>query len=130
MHENATPEWCDKCTLAPCECPSLFANVRAWRSGDMKKVEPTIMRRTDDAHVFYAGRLNVLIGDPESAKTWVALAAVAKELQRGGRALYVDTDHNGIDGIVPRLDILGAPVDAVDDTNRFRYAEVDSAEEY
>lgn len=96
----------------------------------MRKVKPTIMRRTDDAHVFYRGRLNVLIGDPESAKTWVALAAVAKELQRGGRALYVDTDHNGIDGIVPRLDILGAPADAVDDMNRFRYAEVDSADEY
>ena len=130
MHENATPEWCDKCTLAPCECPSLFANVRAWRSGETRKVKPTIMRRTDDAHVFYRGRLNVLIGDPESAKTWVALAAVAKELQRGGRALYVDTDHNGIDGIVPRLDILGAPADAVDDMDRFRYAEVDSADEY
>lgn len=108
----------------------LYANVRAWRTGDVKKVKPSIMRRTDNAHVFYKGRLNVLIGDPESAKTWVALAAVALELRRGGRALYVDTDHNGIDGIVPRLDILGAPADAVDDIDRFRYAEVDNAEDY
>ena len=130
MPENATPEWCDKCTLAPCECPSLFADVRAWRSGETRKVKPTIMRRTDDAHLFYSGRLNVLLGDPESAKTWVALAAVAKELQRGGRALYVDADHNGIDGIVPRLDILGVPPEATEDQTRFRYTEVESAEEY
>lgn len=135
-----TETWCDRCATARDDCghrtpaaardARLYANVSAWRAGSIEKVKPTIMRRTDDAHVFYRGRLNVLIGDPESAKTWVALAAVAKELQRGGRALYVDADHNGIDGIIPRLDILGAPVDAVDDSDRFRYAEIESAEDY
>lgn len=132
--------WCDRCTLPRDDCghqtpaaardARLFANVSEWRAGSVEKVKPTILRRTDDAHVFYRGRLNVLIGDPESAKTWIALAAVAKELRRGGRAMYVDADHNGIDGIVPRLDILGAPADATDDPERFRYTEIESADDY
>ena len=136
IYTQDTETWCDPCAMARDECghdtpdSRLYANIRAWRTGDVRKVVPTIMRRIDDAHVFYPGRLNVLIGDPESAKTWVALAAVAVVLRRGGRALYVDADHNGIDGIVPRLDILGAPAEALESLDQFRYAEVDSAEEY
>jgi hypothetical protein len=109
----------------------LFADVSAWRAGGGKPVAPTLLRRDDGAHLFYRGKVSKLIGDAESAKTWIALAACAVELQRpGGRALYVDADHNGIDGIVPRLDILGAPADALSDPDRFRYTEVEDADQY
>jgi len=34
-----------------------------------------LLRRADGQCIFYAGKVNVLYGDPECGKTWIALAA-------------------------------------------------------
>ncbi len=86
---------------------------------------PDLLRRSDSNALFYAGQVNLLFGDPESGKTWVALAAVEEALREGGTALVVDLDHNGPAATLSRLVALGAPVAALRDPSRFLYCEPD-----
>ncbi|WP_198036866.1 AAA family ATPase [Nocardia sp. BMG51109] len=80
----------------------------------------------DDAHaLFYAGEVNLVFGDPESGKTWLALVA-ARELlgaHGDGRAVVIDLDHNGAAAMVSRLLALGADKAALADRERFLYVE-------
>lgn len=136
-----TPTWCDPCSMARDECghtpdtprdpaAHLVANVKAWRKNGGVKEKPTILSRSDGAHLFYRGKVNALVGDSESAKTWIALGAMAKDLRRGGRGLYIDMDFNGTGEIVPRLEILGVDPAILDDPSLFRYLEISSPAEY
>ena len=84
---------------------------------------PEVLARSDGVCLFYAGQVNLLFGDPESGKTFVALAAVAETLRWGRTALVLDLDHNGPAATVARLLMLGAPVTALRDQGRFRYVE-------
>jgi hypothetical protein len=84
---------------------------------------PSSLRRSDGVGMFYPGQVNMLFGEPESGKTWVALAAAAEALTLGGSAAVVDLDHNGMAATVSRLLDLGASVEALSDLGRFRYKE-------
>lgn len=91
--------------------------------------QPQILFRSDGNALLYAGKVNVLFGDSESGKTWIALAALAEVLATGGKAAVVDLDHNGLGETVTRMIALGAkPADLID-TERFRYCEPGDAEE-
>lgn len=85
--------------------------------------EPAFGTRTDGRRLFYADQVNMLFGDPESGKTWVALAASAEALNAGHRVLVIDLDHNGTASIVTRLLALGVHPDILGDLNLFRYVE-------
>lgn len=107
---------------------NLYADVTAYLDGTAPTPpEPDVLTRTDGTAVFYRGQVNHVFGDPESGKTFVALAAVAEELRQAGSALVVDMDHNGIESTVARLLMLGAPVDTLRNPARFRYAEPEDA---
>lgn len=84
---------------------------------------PDMLTRSDGIGLFYRGQVNLVFGDPESGKTWVALAAVAETLRDGGSALVLDLDHNGVKATIGRLLLLGAPTAALSDLSRFRYVE-------
>ena len=84
---------------------------------------PDVLARSDGVCLFYSGQVNLLFGDPESGKTFIALAAVASTLSAGHTALVVDLDHNGPAATVARLLMLGAPLPALRDQARFRYVE-------
>lgn len=86
---------------------------------------PQVLRRTDGVLLFYPGEVNLIFGDPEHGKSWVALAACAQALQEDGRVLIADLDHNGEAAIVSRLLLLGVPKEALCDQNRFRLCEPD-----
>lgn len=73
--------------------------------------------------LFYRGRINGLFGDPETAKSWIAMAAVTEALHHGQTAVYLDIDHNGADEIASRLLLLGAPGDTLANPDRFRIYE-------
>lgn len=92
-------------------------------------VEPVLLRRADGRPLLYEGKVNTLFGDSESGKTWVALAGCAEVLGGGGKATFVDLDHNGMVEIANRLLLLGAPRSALMDLDRFRYAEPHDAVE-
>jgi hypothetical protein len=83
-------------------------------SGEQTEPPPTVLTRSDDQPLWYAGKINGLIGESESGKTWVALLAVAQELQAGNRVLYLDFE-DAAPGIVGRLKALGV---AGDDLSR------------
>jgi hypothetical protein len=68
---------------------------------------PTICHRSDAHGMFYPGRVNGLHGPSEGGKSWIALFAVAEELDHGHEVIYADyEDHAG--GIIQRLLALGA----------------------
>ncbi|MFG1931311.1 hypothetical protein ACGFK1_11720 [Mycobacterium sp. NPDC048908] len=89
--------------------------------------KPDVLARTDGHCLFYRRQVNWLFSDPETGKTFVALAAVAVELIKGGKALFIDLDHNGPDAIVDRLLMMGAPLSVLTDQARFRYCEPDDS---
>lgn len=88
---------------------------------------PVYLRRADGNALFYAGRVNGLFGDPESAKTWIALSAVLEGLQDDGRGAFIDVDHNGSDLLASHLLRLGADPKHVGDPDHFRYYAPDDA---
>jgi hypothetical protein len=69
--------------------------------------DPTHLARTDGHRLFYSGRVNGLLGESESGKTWVALHAVAQALGVAETVAYLDFEDSakGIDG---RLRLLSA----------------------
>jgi hypothetical protein len=103
---------------------TLWTDVASVLDGDgFTAPAPTILRRTDGNGVFYTAQANVVVGDPESGKTWIASAAVVESLCLGGRAVVLDLDHNGPHSTISRLLDMGAPESALRDPTRFRYTE-------
>ncbi len=99
----------------------LFLDITAALNGT--SAVPTVLRRGDGKCLFYKGKGNVIYGDPDTAKTWIALAAGAEVLCDGGRFAFLDLDHNGAETIVDRLRMLGVPLAVLRDTDRFLYVD-------
>jgi hypothetical protein len=99
----------------------MYIDMRVALS-NAEPIRPDILRFGDGQALFYRGQVNSIFGDPETGKTWVALAAVADELQRGNRAAYIDIDHNGAGALGGHLLTLGVPLDTVCDEDVFRVA--------
>ncbi|OBH20822.1 bifunctional DNA primase/polymerase [Mycolicibacter sinensis] len=91
--------------------------------------QPEFLARVDGVPIFYRGKRNELYGDPEDGKTMIALAAIAERLTAGGRALFLDLDNNGAVETARRLVMLGAPLDAITDPDKFRHIEPADEEE-
>jgi hypothetical protein len=108
----------------------LYADIAAFlANGIPEPPRPVSLRREDGHALFYAQKVNVLFGDPESGKSWIAYAAVAQALVGSRRCAIVDVDHNGLREVVSRLLALGAPKDALADPERFRYYEPEDGDE-
>ena len=82
---------------------------------------PTIGERNDGAHILYAGKINGIYGDPETAKTWFALHLATQTLNNGGTVALIDIDHNGENDTVDRLRKLGVNNQLIGDPQHFRY---------
>lgn len=100
---------------------------------------PTILHRTDGVAIIYAAKRNEVYGDPEAGKTMLAMTAAAEHLaagvknlppdRDGGAVLFLDLDNNGPTETAERLRMLGAPLDAITDPDRFRHCQPDDAAE-
>ena len=102
----------------------LYADVAALLDGTMPEPpQPVLLIRTDGQALFYLGQVNLLFGDAETGKTFVALAGCAEALRAGRRVLVLDLDHNGVEATVSRLLMMGAPRGKLRDPNVFRYCE-------
>jgi 5S rRNA maturation endonuclease (ribonuclease M5) len=107
----------------------LYVDVASLLDGGLPEPPaPAFLHRDDGRALLYAGQVNVLFGDPESGKTWVAIAAVAEALQARGRALFLDLDHNGVEAILARLLAFGVRPDVLRDPGVFRLAEPEDEE--
>jgi hypothetical protein len=74
--------------------------------GEVTESAPEFLTFTDGQPLFYAGKVNGIIGESESGKTWIALQAVTQALALGQRVLYMDFEDAAA-GIVSRLKSLG-----------------------
>lgn len=99
-------------------------DLAAVLSGDNPEPEPTILARADGRGLFYAGKVNGLLGESESGKTWIALHAVAQQLAAGHHVAYLDFEDSA-HGVVGRLAALG--VDRAQIIERFTYINPDDA---
>lgn len=110
--------------------PPTYGDVAGLLDGSMPEPpKPQILRRTDGIALLYRAKVNVLYGDSECGKTWIALAAVVAVLNAGGKAAFLDLDHNGMAEVVTRLLALGAKPADLADLGRFRYCEPSDAAE-
>jgi hypothetical protein len=108
----------------------VYADIAAMLSGKLPdSPKPTVLQRNDGHALFYPGQVNLLFGDPEAGKTFIALAAATETLAAGGRVLVIDLDHNGDASTVGRLLNLGAPIEPMKAQTLFRYIEPDDAAE-
>ncbi|MGV0645071.1 AAA family ATPase [Mycolicibacterium sp. XJ2546] len=102
----------------------LFVNVAAVLDGDgTPKASPSVLTRSDGKCLFYRGKANLMFGDPETAKTWIALAGGAEVIHAGGRFVFVDMDHNGVETTLERLHMMGIDNAVLADPARFLYVE-------
>lgn len=93
-------------------------NLDATLAGVEEEPPPAVLARADGAHLFYAGKINALLGESESGKTWLLLLAVKQALAGGTRVTYLDFEDTPA-GIVGRLRSLGVP-----DTDLTRFAYI------
>jgi hypothetical protein len=77
-------------------------------AGQEDEPPPTVLARADGAALFYTGKVNAILGESESGKTWILLLAVAQTLANGGTVTYLDFEDAPA-GIVSRLRALGVP---------------------
>ena len=75
-------------------------------TGEAEEPEPEFLARNDGHRLFYRGKINALLGESESGKTWVALHAVAQSLHLQEKVIYLDFEDSG-KGILSRLRALG-----------------------
>ena len=104
-------------TWAPVE-PGPFLD------GTYEPPSPTHLRRSDGLHLFYPGRVNLLFGESEVGKGWVALLAVAQAIERGETVLYIDLEDYP-DTIYARLLALGCGTEHL--AERLAYVRPESA---
>ncbi|GAA2181951.1 hypothetical protein GCM10009847_25610 [Leucobacter tardus] len=108
--------------------PFAFADIAAIIDGGLEAVEadggPVLI---DGSQRFYRSAANSLFGDPETAKTLVALACGAHTMQCGGVLAFIDTDHNGGELVVRFLLALGVPRQVL--VESLRYAQPDDRDE-
>ncbi len=116
--------WSDGPTTIP-----LHTDLAWLTTGQAPVVDPpTWVRMANGHHLFYAGRVNGIFGDPEAAKTWLAMVGAVEALTAGQRAAFIDVDHNGAQIITERLMLLGAnPLDLADPA-RFQLHEPDDGD--
>jgi hypothetical protein len=65
----------------------LFVDIAAiLAKGIPPPPAPVLLRRTDGHALFYAAKVNVLFGDPECGKTWIAWRPSSRHSTLGGAA--------------------------------------------
>jgi len=103
---------------------ALYADVGALLDGTIPEApKPTLLYRSDGNALFYEGEVNVIFGDPESGKTFLAEAAAAAAMKAGKNVLFLDLDHNGINATVARFLDMDVHEDVLRNQERFRYVE-------
>lgn len=77
-------------------------------AGSYTPEQPAQLQRTDGHRLLYAGRINGLIGESESGKSWVAMHACCQAMLGGEAVLFIDHEDTAA-GVVGRFRALGIP---------------------
>jgi len=71
--------------------------VEAIINGTHRRLEPTILRTSENNALIYPSRLNIIMGAPESMKSWTAKFACVQTMIAGQPVVYIDCEES--DGI-------------------------------
>lgn len=71
--------------------------VEAIINGTHRRLEPTILKTTGGNALIYPNRLNIIMGAPESMKSWASKYACVQQMMEGKPVVYVDCEES--DGI-------------------------------
>lgn len=115
---------------APRERNPMDERLGGWEPIDMVpyltnqvvEPEPTVFPRSDGACLMYPGRVNLLYGASESAKSLLALWVAEQEMSASGRVVYVDFEDMP-DLLTARARALGISEDDLE--NNFAYISAD-----
>ena len=125
MHAPPTeyePKWTAAVQEPDDGSQDLYVDVAAVLSGTGRRAKATIGKRTDGQGLFYRGKVNTLMGDPESGKTLIAACIAADVLTAGGTVLWLDLDHNGGTDMVLLLQGFGVHTSVLMNRALFRLA--------
>ncbi|QNJ55982.1 DNA primase/polymerase/helicase [Microbacterium phage Rasputia] len=97
----------------------LMERIGSWQSvdlepyldGSIKPVDPELLERSDSTatepkFLMYPGRVNMLYGSSESAKSWIALYLTKEMIASGQRVMYLDLEDDPVNTL-NRLMLLG-----------------------
>ena len=106
--------------LDPAERDPLNERLVSWQPvdlepyllGNVRLQDPDVLARSDGKSLMYRGRVNMLFGSSESAKSWIALQTCLQEMVKGERVLYLDFEDEPI-STLERLQRLGAGADDI-----------------
>lgn len=113
LTENLTPA---RSSWAGMEADELAHLVK----GEVDLDVPTILNRVDGPALFYKGKVNVVFGQSEAGKSWVAIVACAQVLAEGGSVAYADLEDSP-KGILERFASLGVDLLPYISAGTFRY---------
>lgn len=85
-------------------------DLEAAISGDNPEPEPAHLARDDGQPLIYPAKVNGIIGESESGKTWIALLAVTQAIAAGINVTYFDFEDTA-PGIIQRLITMRAEAD-------------------
>lgn len=101
--------------------PSMYVDIAQVLAGPMTPPAPDAGAiRADGERMIYRGKVNGLVGEPETGKTLIATANAVDELSRGGSVLWIDVDHNGAAATVGRFVSSNVDRSVLLDPARFR----------
>jgi hypothetical protein len=85
--------------------------VNQYKSGELKRPQPTMLHRSDGLPILYAGKDHALIGASESGKSWVALVAALEVYRAGGAVVWADWEDDEETFLLRWVAIGGDPGD-------------------
>jgi hypothetical protein len=99
-------------------------DLRPVLAGEVTQPEPTVLRRDDDAHLFYAGMVNGVHGDSGTGKGWVVCTAVAQQVRLGRISMVIDLEDVAT-SFTARLLMLGCKAEDIDRYVRYIRPQVE-----
>lgn len=108
-HAEAAPTW------APVDVEAVLA-------GGIVPVVPMQLAREDGECLLYPGKVHAFNAEPESGKSWLAMAACRETLAAGDHVLYLDFEAD-VESVLERMSALGAAPRALGE--RFHYVRPD-----
>jgi hypothetical protein len=85
----------------------LVDTVNGVFDGTIKPPVPSLLQRSDNAYLFYAGMVNSLFGSWGGGKTWAVLILIVQMLATQQHVTYIDFEADEV-SIIYRLKDLGA----------------------
>ena len=88
------------------------ANLGEVLAAGYEQPQPSLLRRTDGAALFYPSRINGLFGKSGSGKSWLAMFAATQEMKEGHDVIYVDLEDH-VQSVAARFKALGVDHDTL-----------------